>query len=262
MNYQTVETGLDLGTRFLTAETAYFLGLLLADERENVNGKMYWSAPIRHNPKQVSLEDMERHLKLVKAIASVIHKSDMTQLTDFLKNQGVNLQKYNAGKTGIVTLFEEIKSGFSIEEFVHDITEPLLSSNLDIQRAFIVGVYDGRGSDDGSSLIAVDFEKDVILGIVEQCLNNLGIEPNVNNGSHSRLRDNPNSTPRKNQIRIKRIDYLSTIGYISIERFNKSFANLQKRKSYANKYSAYETNSPLPGLKLIRDLEETQKRLF
>lgn len=262
MNYKLVETGLDLGTKFLTEETAYFLGLLLADERENVSGTIYWSAPIRHNPKQVSLEDLESHYRLVKAIATVIHKNNLTQLTDFLKTQNVNLWKFNAGKTGIVTLFEEIVPNYTIEDLIHDIEEPLLASNKDVQHAFIVGAFDGRGSDDGSSLIALDFEKNVVLDIIVQCLHKLGISPNINGGAQARLRDDPNSEPRKNQIRINRNVYLSEIGFISIGRFNKSLNNLRKRKKYENRYQPYEVDYPLPGLKLIRDVGASLPKLF
>jgi hypothetical protein len=261
MDYKMIETGLDLGTKFLTEETAYFLGLLIADERENIGGTTYWSAPIRHNPKQVSAEDMERHYSLVRTMSKVIHKNDMTHLTDFLKNQGVKLKKYNAGKTGIVTLFAEKLSNYTIDDFVSDISEPLFTSSKDVQRSFIVGIFDGRGSDDGSSLIAVDFD-DAVMNIVLSCLKNLGIEPNINDGKESRKRENPGATPRKKQIRIKRITYLTKIGYISVERFNKSFANLQKKKAYANRFRVKEINKPLPGLKVIINLDETEQILF
>lgn len=254
MEYKVVETGLDLGTKFLTEETAYFLGLLLSDEREIIGETVYWSAPIRHNPKQVSVEDMEKHYALVKTIAKVIHKDKMTHLTDFLKNQGVKLKKYNAGKTGIVTLFEELQPNYSIEQFVQDIKEPILNANKAIQHAFIIGVFDGKGSDDASSLIAIDFDNHAVMDILVSCLRNIGIEPNVNAGEESRKRENPDSTPRKSQIRIKRVVYLSEIGFISIERFNKSFTCLNNKKTYANRYKAVELQSPLPGVKIIKEM--------
>lgn len=254
MDYKRIDTGLDLGTKFLTAETAYFLGLLLADERESITGTIYWSAPIRHNPKQVSLKDLESHYSLVRNIASVIHKSDFTHLTDFLRTQNVALRKFNAGKTGIVTLFKEIVPNYTIEDLIYDIKGPLLASNKEVQHAFIVGAFDGRGSDDGSSLIALDFEKNVVLDIIVQCLLELGITPNINSGVHARLREDPNAEPRRDQIRINRNVYLSEIGFISIGRFNKSLTNLRKRNIYANRYQPYEIDYPLPGLKLIRDI--------
>ncbi|PAC84660.1 hypothetical protein CHH85_16495 [Bacillus subtilis] len=262
MEYKVIQTGLDLGTKFLTAETAYFLGLLTADEREVIGETVYWSAPIRHNPQQVSVEDIEKHYSLVKTMSNVIHKSNMTHLSDFLKKQGVKLKKYNRGKTGIVTLFEELQPNYSIEDFIQDISGPIISSNIDIQRAFIIGVFDGRGSDDASSLIAVDFDNSAVMNILFECLNNFGITPNINAGDEARKREDPDAPPRKSQLRIKRIEYLSRIGYISVKRFKISFSHLQKKKSYANRFKPYELVKPLPGLKVIKDLEETEQKLL
>jgi len=256
MSYEVIQTGLDLGTKFLSVESAYFLGLLLVGEKEMIGETVYWSAPIRHNPKQVSYDDLEEHYSIVKKLAEKIHKSEMVHLTDFLKQQDVKLQKFNAGKTGIVTLFEQVDPHYTNDKFVQDVSEPILSADRDIQQAFIVGVFDGRGSDDASSLIAVDFVNDAVMDLLVKSLKNLGIDPNVNMGEEARKRDNPNATPRKNQIRIKRVTYLSEIGYISPERFNKSLRHLQKRKSYINRYKPIEVEQPLIRLKMVKDIED------
>ncbi|MGM7702247.1 LAGLIDADG family homing endonuclease [Pseudalkalibacillus sp. Hm43] len=255
MDYQVIDLGFDFGTKFLTEDAAYFLGLLMADEREEFNGVTYWFAPIRHNPKQYEIQDLESHYIKVKNMAKTIQKNDMTQMTDFLKNQGFTLGKFNMGKKGIVTLFEVLNTDYKIEDLVYDISEQLLSSSKDVQRSFIIGLFDGRGSYDGSSFIAVDFDNDSVKDLVVRCLTNLGIEPNINDGSNSRKREKPDSTPRKKQIRIKHINYLSNIGYVSDVRFKKATVKV------LDKFSIKEVGTPLYGVKIIEP-KHTQQTLF
>lgn len=91
MSIQTVETGLDLGTKFLTNQSAYFLGLLMANEQTQSNNNVYWQAPVRHNPTHYNYQDLEEHYNYIKEIARFLGKDDLTQLTDFYIEQGFQL---------------------------------------------------------------------------------------------------------------------------------------------------------------------------
>jgi hypothetical protein len=247
MEYQVIETGLDLGTKFLTPETAYFLGLLQADEREVIGDTVYWVAPIRHNPKHFEINDLEQHYSAVKQIAKVVHKEEFTHMTDFLKQQGAELKKYNLGKKGIVTLFEEKIPNYDIDTLIRNIEEPLLSSDPTIVRAFLVGVFDGRGSyDKTAKFIALDYDNGNFIKLVEKCLKIVGIDANINNTASARRRKDSSAAPRKSQLRIKHLLFLTKIGFVSNVRFNKATIEIP------NEYSKVSLDQVLTGLKGIQ----------
>ncbi len=250
--YQTIVTGLDLGTKFLTENTAYNLGALLSGEKIVIENTLtnetstYWIAPIRHNPTHYEHVDLEEHIKYIKDIASHLGKEKLTHMTDFLTQQGVKLPKFNAGKKGIVTLFKEQDPTYAINDFVSDIEQPLLGSDPDVIRAFLVGAFDGRSSyDKTAKYISLDFDSTVARDILVKALTILGINFNLNQGNKARKRSNGNSAPRKPQLRIKHLEFLEKIGFISVIRFKKA------TKDASEDYTVEVSNGILPGLKTL-----------
>lgn len=246
MEYITVETGLDLGTKFLFEKSAYFLGLLMADEQIIINGERYWIAPVRHNPKQYDDVELEQHYSIVKALGEDLNKSGLTHFISYYKNRGVTFEKFNAGKNGFVTLFKQLKADYSLDELIGDIQEGLRNSSGQVKRAFLVGVFDGRSSYDKTyKFISLDIENDKLVVLLDNLFSDLGITTNVNSLYSARKRDNPNAKPRKPQIRIKYLDFLKKVGYISPIRFSKSTVELRN-------VTIVELDDILLGLKAIR----------
>lgn len=254
MELKSVKLGLDLGSKFLTAQSAYFLGLLLADERTKINNKVFWQAPVRHNPTHFNYHDLEEHYNFIKEIAEFLGKDGVSQLTDFFKEQGIPISKFTAGKKGIVTLFEQINDGYDVSNLINDILEPLRNSADLVKRAFLVGVFDGRGSyDKTAKFIALDYDSNDVREIVAIILNELGIDANINSKASARIRKDSTSAPRKKQIRIKHIEYLKNIGFISPTRFEKATVELPVG------YETISLGEILPGLKAI---QSNQRSLF
>ena len=246
MNYKEINVGLDLGTKFLTNQTAYFLGLLMANEKTTINSAIYWQAPVRHNPKSFNYTDLERHYNYIKQIAVFLNKTSSTHLVNFYKKQDIPIEKYNAGKNGILTLFKELTSDYSIEDLISDVYDPLLNSFDNIKRSFLIGVFDGRGSyDKTANFIVLDYDKLAVKEIIEHSLNELGIKANINSKATARVRKDSGSAPRKKQIRIKHIEFLQKIGFVSPTRFDKATTKL------FSEYEKVDLNNILPGLKGI-----------
>ncbi|WP_279401729.1 LAGLIDADG family homing endonuclease [Piscibacillus salipiscarius] len=131
-------------------------------------------------------------------------------------------------------------------------TDPLLSSDVSVKRAFLVGVFDGRGSyDKTAKFIALDYNNDAIRDIVANVLNDLGIEANINSKATARVRRDSTSAPRKKQIRIKHIEFLLNIGFISPTRFNSATSNLPSH------YDLMNSSDILPSLKYISSNQDT-----
>ncbi|QUW20478.1 hypothetical protein JSQ81_11460 [Sporosarcina sp. Marseille-Q4063] len=245
---KTIELGIDLGSKFLTNQSAYFLGLLMADERTSIEDKVYWQAPVRHNPTHFNYRDLEAHYNYIKQIADFLNKGELCQLTDFYRQQNIPISKYSAGKKGIVTLFEQTQSTYNINDLVRDIQEPLYNSSTEVKISFLVGVFDGRASyDKTAKFIALDYDNDNVRGLLARLLNDVRITANINSGTTARERKDSYSAPRKKQIRIKHIEYLTKIGFVSPTRFERATV------SVSTDLKLVDNREVLPGLKTLRN---------
>ncbi|MGH0508494.1 hypothetical protein ACQVN8_11865 [Bacillus paranthracis] len=225
--YKEIKTGLDLGAKFLTEDTAYFLGLLMADEKISWNDKTYWISPVRHNPTHFEQSDLEAHYTIVKKLAKSLNKQDFTRFISFYKAYGVKFPKFNAGKNGFVTIFEQKVATYSLDDLIEDTRETLLSSIPQVKKAFLVGVFDGRSSYDKTyKLIALDIENMNLINLLSEMFEQLDIKVKVNNLDSARKRNNPKAKPRKPQIRIKHLEFLTKIGFLSPVRFKKATMGL------------------------------------
>ncbi|MDZ4481606.1 hypothetical protein [Bacillus cereus] len=225
--YKEIEIGLDLGAKFLTEDTAYFLGLLMADEKISWNNKTYWISPVRHNPTHFEQSDLEEHYNIVKKLARSLNKQDFTHFISFYKAHGVKFPKFNAGKNGFVAIFEQKIIDYSLNDLIQHIKEPLLASTLQVRKAFLIGVFDGRSSYDKTyKLISLDIENENLINLLSQIFKQIGVTATVNNLASARKRANPTAKPRKPQIRIKHLDFLREIGLLSPVRFKKATTEL------------------------------------
>ncbi|MET3682930.1 hypothetical protein ABID56_001020 [Alkalibacillus flavidus] len=219
--YHELNIGIDMGSsKFLTENTAYFLGLLLADESIALEGRTHWIAPVRHNPKKYDMTSLEHHYYLVKSLSEQIGKENKTFFIDYFKSIGVKFSKFNAGKYGFVTLFEQTEDEYTLEKLVDDIFQPLKNSSHTVLQAFLVGCFDGRSSYDKTyKFISLDIQNQNLFNLIAELISRLGIKANLNNSHNARKRNNSGSTPRAGQIRIKSHEYLENIGFISPIKF-------------------------------------------
>lgn len=246
VSYRTIVTNLDVGTKFLTENSAYFLGLLMADEQIALNKEVYWIAPVRHNPKQYDDINLEEHYNNVKILADAINKKDLTHFISYYKNYGVKFKKFNAGKNGFVTLFKQLTEQYTLDDLINDIHNSLKHSSNSVKRAFLVGTFDGRSSYDKTyKFISQDIDNNTLINLLSDTLNSLGVDAKINNSLNSRKRDNPKSKPRKGQIRIKYLDFLSMIGFISPIRYAKATSEVPRE-------NLEKHDEILQGLKTVR----------
>lgn len=247
MTNQPLSIGLNLGTSVLNPSAAYVIGLLLCDEQFYHNGRRFWQASIRHNPRQATTEELQQHLEQVRLIVQELGLANSFNLIPFYKQRNINIVKYSAGKIGIIGAIEQLIQEYNIENLLQDITQPLLNSNNEIKRAFLVGVFDGRSSyDKTAKFISLDFNNDSVCELLLTILNDLNVIYNTN---YSRDRI-AGGAPRSNQLRIKHLIYLSSIGLISPVRYQKS------TQVVPEVYNLCYKNEVLPNLKVIEESEE------
>lgn len=215
----------------------------MADETIKPRDDIFWVAPIRHNPTYFENTELEEHYNYVKQIASFLGKENATQMTSFFIRQGYKFPKFNAGKSGIVTLFKQTSENLTLDELINDISEALLSSEPHIIRSFLVGLFDGRGSYDNSSFITLDYWNENLGSLVIKLFDLFNLDYNINNTLTARQRQDSTAKPRRGQLRVKHLGYLGKIGVISPNRFKRFTAKIEK-------YQIIKDNV-LPGLKKV-----------
>ena len=245
MELQPLKIGLDIGTTLINHSAGYILGLLINNEKffNQYNNITYWQASIRHNPKQVTINELESHLNLIRKIAQKVGMDTQFNVVDFYKQRDIKIQKFNAGKQGIIGAITQIEPNYEFNKFISDIKVPLLNSPIEIKKAFLCGVFDGRSSyDKTAKFISLDFEGEDVGELLCQLFESLGVKYNSN---YSRERKQ-GGKPRKNQIRIKHIPFLTEIGFISPARFAKATINI------TDDYEIINDSENLAGLKKIK----------
>lgn len=244
-NYQAHMLPIDLGTQFLTEESAYFLGGIIAAGEsiiyQNIN---YWISPTRYNREYLSEKELNNHFTHVNSIA--IKLNNKTYMVDRnIIDNSIELPKFNNRRCGFVTLFKSNKE-ISIEEISNITEKSLKKSSSKVKRCFIAGIFDGRGAIDFNKhnnsirYISLDCNNINVVQTFRSILDDFDINYNT---SRDRIEG---GEPRANQLRISNIDsYYKNIGFISDIKFSKYL--LCNNNAIVN----YENNI-LPGLKTIK----------
>ena len=238
---------IEMGSKYLINENAYFLGsIFAANESVICNNVKYWIAPVRHNSGQVTPEELEEHFSYVKKISEKLNKQ--TLMSNTIKTNGLDSGKFRRLQ-GFGTFFKtDINS--SLEDFIPEIKKVLFESSKDVQRSFIVGMFDGRGSFDKNSktgairYISLDCENSNVGHFLCDVLDKFGFNFNYNT-ARDRVEG---GRPRKDQLRISgNSGFIEQIGFISPKKFNigiSSYTNL-------NEYKILNEDHILTGLKRI-----------
>ena len=194
----------------VTPEQAYCLGGIISSAECYTSGPIsYWVLLIRHN--QVSEDEapqfhrnLDEHKKYVQKISKSLSGRE-------LKNDYSVYKGYFARKIGFAFSFPSRK--FMNFESLLQFTEQLIDASDDrVKRAFLVGVFDGRGYfDSNNKLLDVDCERTDGTALILKYLQvfNCGVNPS---------RTRPPAVPRDPQLRIRRSSlpqFMKTIGLIS-----------------------------------------------
>ena len=84
-----LDIDIDLGTKYLTNISAYFLGAIFSfDEFVIKDGRKFWVAPVRHNKNMVSNIDIEQHYNNIRTLARDINKT--TIMAELINSNGLN----------------------------------------------------------------------------------------------------------------------------------------------------------------------------
>lgn len=246
MRYKELNIDLEMGTKYLINESAYFLGgIFAANESVTKKDRLFWIAPVRHNPGYLKPEELEEHFIHVNAIAAKLN--NITLMSSTIKANALDSGKFGR-LVGFGTFFES-KNKTPLIDMVQDVKTALLESSQEVKSCFIAGMFDGRGSIDINMktgeirYIVLDCENSVVGNFLSEVVEDYGFRYNYNQ-ARERLEG---GTPRKDQLRIAGNEsYIEKIGFISRKKFEVAYS------AYDNsEYNIVEKNEILIGLKKI-----------
>lgn len=248
MPYQVYDAGIDTGTAYLTESVAYFLGgIYAANETVVTDNNRYWAAPVRYNPQYSLATETAEHFDFVSSISANVN--GYTVMKENIK--GTSLDSGKNRLPGFSTFFRATTLS-ALEPEIPNIKEKLYGSSRDVQKAFIIGVIDGRGTPDVSVVngilryLSVDCPNNDIGSFLKEVMIHYGIDVNYNT-ARDRLEG---GNPRKPQLRVKNVEwYMANVGYISPAKFRKLSEVYRVKFGRANVSNDYGF---LMGLKYLR----------
>lgn len=244
--YQDLYIDLEMGTKYLINESAYFLGGIFAANECAMSGEQkYWIAPVRYNNNYITNEELEAHFQHVKEMASKLGEN--TLMASTIRKNGLDSGKFKR-LVGFGTYFKSIDK-VDIINMIPEVKRALFSSSEEVKRCFIAGMFDGRGSIDinrktgNIRYVVLDCENEIVGEFLCEVLKNYGLKYNYNK-ARERVEG---GKPRKDQLRILGSeDFIMKIGFVSEKKFNVAFS------AYNNKiYKVKSQDNILNGLKVI-----------
>lgn len=246
--YVSFNPGLDMNTQYLTEQMAYFLGGIYASEEEVItSNKRYKIAPVRYNYSAATEMEIVSHYEIVKMIANMVN--GITYMAENIRNTPLDSGKNRM--PGFSTFFTSTTLT-DLTALIPTLRDALKQSPWSVQRAFLVGVFDGRSSADIDKqtkkvrMLALDCISDNVASFLAEIIEITGIRYNYN--TH---RDRvEGGRPRNPQLRIKDVkEFMSRIGLISPRRVN--LLNFAYQYNYDN-VEIHEEPTILLGLKTIQ----------
>lgn len=184
---------------------AYILGTIYPLTKSiNYNNYLYFAGQINHQSNMITDNELLEHFQEIYKLL------EQNSLTNVLILD--NLEEKISRKKGFSIL---LKNDNQDENELSLLIQNIKNSNLDIQKYFLIGCFDGRSSYDTSSkYLSVDVDRDYDKqNNIKEILLNFGIEPNINNRDINH--------PKNDQIRIPRKyldDFINKIGLFSVRR--------------------------------------------
>jgi hypothetical protein len=244
--YELLNIDIDMGTKYLINESAYFLGgIFAANESVTVREQKYYIAPVRHNSGYLTQEELERHFEHVRTSAKKL--SNETLMSQTIKTNGFDSGKFNRLQ-GFGTFFKT-RGQQSLIDMIPLIRTALFASSKEVQRSFIVGMFDGRGSIDINKkngtirYIVLDCENTTVGRFLCEVINHYHLDYNYNQ-ARDRLEG---GNPRKDQLRIPASEnFIMKIGLISAKKFAVAASTYD-----STLYTVNHENTVLDGLKTL-----------
>jgi hypothetical protein len=245
--YQQLNVDIEMGTKYLINESAYFLGgIFAANESVISNNIKYWIAPVRHNNGYLTNEELEVHFSHVKRLSAKL--LNQTLMAQTIRINGLDSGKFNR-LVGFGTFFKSTNRT-SLEALIPVVKKALFNSTDEVKRSFIVGMFDGRGSFDKNSktgairYVVLDCENSTVGKFLCEVLSNYGIDYNYNE-ARDRVEG---GTPRKDQLRIPGYEkFVEKIGFISKKKFDVGSVSYK----IPDEYLVERQDNILDGLKRI-----------
>lgn len=246
-SYVVFDTGLQMNTKYLTEPVAYFLGEIYAAEEYVVsNGVRYMVAPVRYNYSAATELEIAEHFELVKALARTVNGQTVMR-------ENIVHTSLDSGKNrmpGFSTFFR-VKTLEKMNDLIPTLRQALSDSPWNVQRAFLVGIFDGRSSADIDKktqkvrMLSLDCITDEVSSFLSDMVEESGIRYNYNT-HRDRLEG---GKPRNPQLRIRDVDeFMRRVGLISPRKIK------LLKNAYDHNYSYVEVGDAsevLPGLKTI-----------
>ena len=213
-SYVVYDPKIQVKTRYLTKEVAFFLGGIYAAKESVISeGKTFWVAPVRYNPTYSTVAETAEHFDIICSISATV--GGYTVMKENIK--GTSLDSGKNRLPGFSTFFES--TGLvDLHSEIPNLKAALYSSSKEVQKAFIIGVIDGRGTPDASAArrvvryLSLDCPDNDIGDFLSEVMEDYGLTINYNT-ARDRLEG---GNPRKPQLRIKDVDfYMENLGYIS-----------------------------------------------
>ena len=247
MNYVLYNSGLEMGTEYLTKEVAYFLGNIYSSgEFAMAGSNRFWVAPTRYNYGYATDVEIAEHFDLVKQLASGMGAKTLT--SDNIKATFPECKKFRL--PGFGTFFKSTNL-MDLNASIPALEMALSESPWDVKRAFMVGVFDGRGSIDINKTnhniryIVLDCPTEEIGSFLYDLFESNGFSCNYNTSRDRK----EGGEPRKSQLRIKDSEaFMARIGLISPKRFTIIRDAYQHTHSYVQTQENFDV---LPGLKSV-----------
>ena len=245
--YVEFDSGLEMESRFLTENVAYFLGGIFASEEEvETRDGHFRIAPVRYNYQAASEMEITKHFEYIKEIADQVKGTIVT--ADNIK--GTRLDSGKNKMPGFSTFFK-VRREYGLIELIPPLKQALLASPWSVHRAFLVGMFDGRSSPDidrktnNIRYLVLDCISDEVGAFLDDMVEAARFQHNYN--TH---RDRvEGGRPRNPQLRIKDVEkFMERVGLISPRRLN------LLRTAYMSKYYSVELHDEsavLPGLKTL-----------
>lgn len=240
-------SGIQIGTEYLTKEAAYFLGNIISSAESIVfNDELYWIAPVRYNFGYATNLEIEEHFEYIRLMSASL--GAQTLMAENIRGTHLDSGKFRL--PGFGTFFKS--TGLvNLDETIPRLKDALELVPWNIKRAFMVGVFDGRGSIDINHqnhqirYIVLDCPTDEIGNFLYDLFEGNGFSCNYNT-ARDRLEG---GEPRKSQLRIKNDEeYMKRIGFISPKKFSlitDAYAHTYKNVTMIN------SNDILLGLKSV-----------
>lgn len=246
MGYEKLNIDIDMGSKYLINESAYFLGgIFAANESVISKGQKYWISPVRYNHGKITTSELEVHFQHVKAMANKL--SNNTLMVSTIRRNGLDSGKFKR-LLGFGTFFKT-NEDTDLEDMIPEVKKALLNSSNEVKRCFIAGMFDGRGSIDinrkkgNIRYFVLDCENETVGRFLCEIVEDYGLSYNYNQ-ARERLEG---GTPRKDQLRIPGSEnFIMKIGLISDKKFS-IVASIYDSNTYKTKIE----NDVLDGLKLI-----------